>query len=132
MFFVTISSFAQDMYSLTYEYTDYRNDISESTLVIKGDESVFKIFYNRKGGSTYNRDGSRGVYILNDELGTFMYSNDVKNYVRTPFRKLKGGTTYVYKEEGALDWKLTGNSKKIKEYSCQEALVTLNGRSFSV
>ncbi len=121
---------AQDMYSLTYEYTSHIGNMSESKLIIQNHESVFKIFY-KKQGEIINEDGTLNKYVLDDELGTFMYSNDFDNYVRTPFRKSKGGTAYVYKK-GAVKWELTGGAKIIKEYSCQEALVTLNGRSFSV
>ncbi len=128
---IGFSCFGQESYSLTYEFIDYRADVSESVLIVKGDQSVFKILHNGKEGWTQNEDDTRGTYILNDELGTFTYSADSLTYVRTPYRKSKGGTAYVYKR-GASNWELTGNSKKIKEYLCQEALVVLNGRKFSV
>ncbi len=123
---------AQEAYTVTYEYIDSQKDVLEGRLVITDKESVFKILDSREEGWTYNEDGSKKSYVSNGGgLSNFTYSDSEYSFVRITYPKSKGGTRYRYKED-IIHWELTGNTKKIKDYNCQEALLDLHGRSYTV
>lgn len=128
---VTSNASAQFNYTITYEYLDKDGISLESKLIIKGNESVFKILDNRSSGKIDSEDGSPSYYVINDELSTFIYADDEYSYVRIPYPETRKGTAYSIKKE-PLNWKLTGNAKKIGDYNCQEATLELKGRIYNV
>lgn len=123
-------AFAQESYIINYKYITLAKESLLSTLVISGNESTFKILDDRQEGWTYKEDGNKDLYIVNDELSTFCYSDGQTTFVRIPSPKSIGGAVYFYSEE-LLNWQITGNTKKIKSYNCQEAKLELHGRFYT-
>ncbi|MFD2564565.1 GLPGLI family protein [Aquimarina rubra] len=131
-FLVSIVTFGQNnTYSALYEYKDSFDTNLESVLIVKGDESVFKILDEREAGVKYDENGEFLHIVTNDAISTIMYSNPTDCYVRIPWPELSGGATYKY-DQNLMNWELTGNSKKIKNYNCQEALLNFHGREYLV
>ena len=111
---------------LEYEYTDIYGYTNSSVLIIKGNESVFKVNEDRDSGIAMNNDGKR--YVVNtDDLSTFMYSNSNENFVRTLYKKKQ--ILYKY-SRNSLPWQITQNTKKIGDYNCMEATLNLHGRNY--
>ncbi|WP_299255057.1 GLPGLI family protein [uncultured Aquimarina sp.] len=122
---------AQQNYMVTYEFIDKDNVSLESRLIINENESVFKILDDRESGFVYLENGDPSHSVVNDELATFLYTNHEYSYIRIPYPESRKGTAYKLNKD-TLDWKLTGASKRINQYNCQEALVEVNGRNYTV
>lgn len=123
------SIFAQNKYNIEYEYTDIDGHTSLSALIINNDEAVFKIFDDREAGISKDKYKGHVYYINNDELSTFMYSNNESSYTRTTYRKNE--VIYTYPNDH-LKWDITNNIKEVNNYKCNEALLTLHGRKYQV
>lgn len=128
---LSFSLYAQDTYSALYEYTDSYDTKLESVLIIDKDESFFKILDERDSGIKYDENGEFLHYVTNDDISTIMYSDLENCFVRIPYPALKGGSTYSYKQN-QLNWELTGRTKQVKDYQCQEALLNFHGRKYRV
>ena len=123
---------AQDSnYSILYNYKDSFGVELESLLLVNGDESYFSIIDERDSGMQYDEEGNFDHFVTNDKIGTIMYTNNQDVYVRIPFPEVTKGTTYKYNTED-LPWNLTGNTKVIKKFNCQEATLNFHGRNYRV
>lgn len=126
---LTFSFYAQDTYSALYEYTDSYDVKLESILIVDKEESFFKVLDERDSGIKYDENGEFLHYVINDDISTITYSNSHNSFVHIPFPLVTIGSTYKY-EKPNWNWKLTGNSKKIGNYSCQEAMLDFHGRKY--
>ena len=127
VFLWCFSSFGQTT-QLTYQYTDDNDFTCESHLFLKGKESLFIIKDPRMEKNNENSSGT--IYKLyNDKWSRIFYSSEQQNLTRIPLY----GKEFVY-QSGQLVTakKLTGKTKKIAGYACQEILVTKGGRKYSV
>ncbi|WP_109302532.1 GLPGLI family protein [Aquimarina sp. AU474] len=123
-------SFSQEDYVIEYEYTDRIGYSSSSKLIIHNNkESIFKVFDERESGGGTNPDTQEMFYVVNDELSTFMYSNNSEIYTRIPYKR--GRFIYKY-PSNHHEWTLTGESKKINNYQCQKAVMKLHERTYCV
>lgn len=122
-------SFSQEMYKVTYDYTDNNNYTCKSYLYTNNKEAVFNIGDLRNGEINKN-DGSLD-FIDNDELSKFYYSNEKTSFYR--FIQYKYEIVSKDDLEEKLNWKINNEHKKtIGKYKCTEAKIFLNGRSFTV
>lgn len=127
LFLVATTCLAQTT-QLTYQYTDDNDYTCESHLFLKGKESLYIIKDPRMEKNNENSSGT--IYKLyNDKWSRIFYSTDQQNLTRIPLY----GKEFVY-QSGQLvaSKKLTGKTKKIAGYACQELLVTKGGRKYSV
>ncbi len=132
LFLIIISSkiLAQEDYSIEYNYTDRTGHHCLSKLIIhNNEEAVFKIFDDRESGIGKNPYTQEMLKVVNDELSTFTYSTNSKIYTRVPYKN--GIFAYSYPSDHH-QWRLTGKSKKIKGYQCQEAVLKLHERTYTV
>ena len=127
LIFITITSFAQST-QLTYQYTDDNDFTCESHLFLKGKESLFIIKDPRRELNHVSQSGMH-YKLHNDAWSRIFYATDQQNLTRIPLY----GKEFVY-QSGQLVTakKLTGKTKKIAGYACQEILVTKGGRKYSV
>ena len=123
------SIFAQNNLNIEYNYTDLNGYTTPSSLVIIDNEAVFRILDSRESGVSKEEYNGQLYYINNDELSTFTFSNNDLAYVRTIYRKNELIYTHTNND---LNWNITGNFKKIGDYKCNEALLTLHGRKYKV
>ncbi|WP_299217898.1 GLPGLI family protein [uncultured Aquimarina sp.] len=129
--FFGLITWAQNNYTIEYEFIDSDKAILESKLIIQGNESVFVIKDNRESGMTYSEDGTPLSNVINDDLGLFMYSNEYFVYTRIPYPLSRKGTSYKYKAN-TMNWELTGETKKVGSFICQKASLDFHGRKYQV
>jgi len=127
LIFITITSFAQST-QLTYQYTDDNDFTCESHLFLKGKESLFIIKDPRRELNHVSQSGMH-YKLHNDAWSRIFYATDQQNLTRIPLY----GKEFVYQSgQLVMAKKLTGKTKKIAGYACQEILVTKGGRKYSV
>lgn len=128
--FTVLSMVSQNMYKISYNYTDLATQQFESDLFTNNKEAVFKIYDSRERGTLDLPDG-KVTFVENDELSRFFYANLDKAYART----ISYGEEVLYEDnyKAKLDWKInTQKKKKIHNYDCVEAKVKINQRSYTV
>lgn len=121
---------AQIKKKIDYTYQDRNGYLCNSTLYIIGNEAVYKINDERKNGFDEKElSKSNIVFVNNDKLSTFFYSNKKTAITRIPLYE----TEIIYTDDDPeTKWKFTGNRKKINKYNCQEAKLELNGRKYTL
>lgn len=126
--FTTSICFSQEIYKINYEFTDKIGYKCNSVLNTDNKEATYKIFDNRESGLTNTNDGNE-IFIENDELSRFFYATERQTFSR--FIALQ--EEIIYKDEiSKINWVIMSqNKKKIGNYNCIEAKLTLNGRSFT-
>ena len=131
-FFFITKLFSQESITVEYEFENFDNHKCTAVLLIKNDESIFKINDIRTSGNYTKKneitDESSVSIVYNDEISTLIYSDSENANVRFP---LYDGEI-VYKTPNKAKYELTGNIKNIEGMSCQEAKILLNGRKYLV
>ncbi|KAA1244591.1 GLPGLI family protein [Aquimarina sp. RZ0] len=126
---ICFSMLSQVSYKIDYEFTDQHNYTCDSSLYINSDETLFKINDTRETGIKTDESTNDMFFVINDELSRFIYCINSKSHTRIPYRGRE--LTYEF-DSSHLPWSFTGNSKKIGDYNCSEAILDLNGRSYKV
>lgn len=116
------------MIKIDYVYIDHNQANLNSSLYIKGNEVLFKIYDTRETGIVDKPDGD--VYhVENDPLSKFCYSNNEKAYFR--FVTVNRELIYYDEYQTKTKWEIVSDSKmKIGKYNCTEARLRLNGRNY--
>ena len=129
LFFSLFFSFSQSNYNIEYEFKDKNDFVGISNLMIQENRAVFKILDDRESGIQTNKNSTKKNYVINDELSRFTYSDGDYIHTRIPYRNRE----IIYKfQSNLLEWKFTEERKKIKDFSCQKAILELNGRTYEV
>ena len=115
---------------IEYTYQDKDNYKCKSYLYIyKNKESVFRINDDREGGIKLNEKTDNVETIYNDKISKVFYSTDKMSITRIPIYK----NEIIYSDlNSKIKYNLTGLSKKINNFNCQQAKFSLNGRKYSV
>ena len=122
---VNFKSFAQQNRVLEYSFQDKDGNISNSTLYIVKNESLYRIDDKRENGVDEKNFG----VVNNDEISKLFFSNDSISYTRIPLYK----NEIIYKQPIIMSkFLFTGKTKKINNFNCQEAKLELNGRSYNI
>ncbi|WP_396182150.1 GLPGLI family protein [Flavobacterium sp.] len=129
LFLFPFTLFSQNIgLKVDYTYTDQNNVTIPSSLYIKGNESVFKIYDSRETGVVDTPTGD--VYhVENDPLSKFCYTNNEKVYYRFVVHNRE--LIYYDEYQSKINWKINSEKKKkIGKYNCTEARLILNGRNY--
>lgn len=122
-------SYSQINYKFEYDFTDRDSHTCNSTLYIIKNESLYRINDERENGEDKRSTQNKMILVNNDEISKVFYSNNQSAITRIPFNK----SEIVYRDlNNKVKYKLTGKSKKISKYDCQEAKFNLNGRKYTV
>ncbi|WP_299183222.1 GLPGLI family protein [uncultured Aquimarina sp.] len=125
-------------YLLEYSFSDMLANKSTADLIIKGNESVFKVNdgKNNQGDALKQSEYKPNTLVLSrkntDKLSAFSYTNQNEIFVRIPYVKGRE-KEFVYKfNSEKLNWQITNETKQINKYSCQKATLQLHGRYYEV
>jgi GLPGLI family protein len=122
--------FSQNMYKIEYSYADKNGFTCNSILFTNNKEAVFKIYDTRSGGVIDLADG-RVDNVENDELSKFFYANNELSYARTIIYDRE--ILYSDKYDDKINWVIQPEIiKKIGNYNCTKAKMTINGRAYTV
>lgn len=124
---ISFTSIAQSVKDITYTYTDINGYSCPSHLYIDGKETLYLINDPRPSG-TVNVTEEVFYKIYNDKWSRIFYKNGSIEITRLPIY----GRELVYTPPIAPKLKLTGKSKTIGKYKCQEALITRGGRTYRI
>ena len=124
------STIAQINQEIEYTYIDRNNHKCLSTLYIKDNESIFRIDDKRANGMDEKNSTEKNlVFVNNDDISTFFYTNDTISITRIPLYK----SELIYDDDGQnLEMNFTGNTKKINDYNCQEVKIDLNNENNNI
>lgn len=132
LFFILLpfTIFSQNsVLKIDYSFRDHNQATIPSSLYIKNNEAVFKVYDTRETGIVDTPTGD--VYhVENDPLARFCYSNNEKVYYRCVAQRqeLVYSDEYQYKTNWTIN---SNNKKKIGKYNCTEAKLRLNGRNYT-
>jgi GLPGLI family protein len=125
--FICSKVIGQNNLLVEYEYKNNTNYVCNSELLITKNEAVYKINDKREQGVKDN--GETFSIVYNDPKATFFYSNDKETYTRIP---LYGNEVLYSQSITSLKFDLTGQTKVISNYNCNQAKLKLNGRNYDI
>lgn len=122
--------FSQEMKEIIYSFEDKNGFKCNSTLYVVNEESLFRIEDKREDGVQENSENEGEFYkVVNDGFSKIFFTTKEESIVRIPLYK----NEIIYKQNAnKLNFDITGKTKKILKYNCQEAKFELNGRKYTV
>ena len=130
LLFFSLNFYSQNIKVIEYSYEDYNNVVCSSTLFINNKETIFRVNDERKSGIDMAISNEENYIIVdNDNISTVIYSNDSLSIVRIPLYK----DEIIYSDSiDKINYSLTGKTKDINGFSCQEAITKFNGRTYFI
>ncbi|WP_374174775.1 GLPGLI family protein [Flavobacterium tructae] len=114
---------------IEYTFQDKNNYICSSNLYIVNNEAIFKLNDDRENGIYENKLEKSEYKVNNDKISKLLFSTEKNTITRIPLYN----DEIIYKtENNEIKYDLTGNTKKIDNYNCQEARLSLNGRKYTI
>ncbi|MCI9846697.1 GLPGLI family protein [Flavobacterium pectinovorum] len=115
---------------IEYTFQDQNNYVCSSNLYVVNNESIYKINDPRESGN-YKIDVENNSYygVYNDKISRLFYSTEKNTITRIPLYNSE--IIYSFDSDN-LKYELTGKTKKIESYNCQEARLSLNDRKYTI
>lgn len=122
--------FAQNNYVVEYSHTNSVDFTCKSFLYTNDKECMYKLEDERPSGEISMPNGGVG-FITNDSMSEFFYYTNNVSYHRFLYQDLEWFYTDFL--ESKLNYVINNDVKKtIKQYTCTEAKVRINGRNFTI